>query len=131
MTANHPKILGINLFKIIETLYNNKAILEKTPMYLNELCQILRRDYKDVKVDVVYLSSLGYAITDFIEDTVNQRLTYLTPKSTVVMDRTMPPKNYDEFIQMSENPEKDFGDSVNFSDKENKLKRAFRFFKSN
>ena len=39
--------------------------------------------------------------------------------------------NYDEFIKMSENPEKDFGDSVNFSDKESKLKRAFRFLKSN
>ena len=98
-------------------------------MYLNELCQILRREYKDVKVDVMYLSSLGYAVTDFIEDTVNRRLTYLTPKSTVIMDRTMPPKNYDEFIKMSENPEKDFEDSVNFSDKESKLKRAFRFFK--
>ena len=128
MTGNHPKIIGVNLFKIIETLYNNKAILEKTPMYLNELCQILHREYKDVKVDVVYLSSLGYAITDFIEDTVNRRLTYLTPKSTVVMDRTIPPKNYDEFIKMSENPEKDF---VNFSDKRSKLKRAFRFLKSN
>ena len=131
MTANHPKLIGVNLFKIIETLYHNKAILEKNPMYLNDLCQILHREYKDVKVDVVYLSSLGYAITDFIEDTVNRRLTYLTPKSTVVMDRTMPPKNYDEFIKMSENPEKDFGDSVNFSDKESKLKRAFRFLKSN
>jgi hypothetical protein len=131
LTGNHPKIIGVNLFKIIETLYSNKAILEKNPMYLNELCQILHREYKDVKVDVMYLSSLGYAITDFIEDTVNRRLTYLTPKSTVVMDRTIPPKNYDEFIKMSENPEKDFGDSVNFSDKGCKLKRAFRFFKSN
>jgi hypothetical protein len=131
LTANHPKLIGVNLFKIIETLYHNKAILEKNPMYLNELCQILRREYKDVKVDVVYLSSLGYAITDFIEDTVNRRLTYLTPKATVAMDRTIPPKNYDEFIKMSENPEKDFGDSVNFSDKGNKLKRAFRFLKSN
>lgn len=131
MTANHPKILAINLFKIIETLYRDKAILEKNPIYLNELCQMLHREYKDVKVDVVYLSSLGYVITDFIEDTVNQRLTYLTPKATVVMDRTMPPKNYDKFIQMSENPEKDFGDSVNFSDKGRKLKRAFRFLKSN
>ena len=131
MTGNNSKIIGVNLFKIIETLYHNKAILEKKPMYLNELCQKLRREYKDVKVDVVYLSSLGYVITDFIEDTVNRRLTYLTPKSTVVMDRTMSPKNYDEFIKMSENPEKDFEDSVNFSDKENKLKRAFRFFKSN
>ena len=128
MTGNNSKIIGVNLFKIIETLYDNKAILEKTPMYLNELCQLLRREYKDVKVDVVYLSSLGYAITDFIEDTVNRRLTYLTPKATVVMDRTIPPKNYEEFIKMSENPEKDF---VNFSDKESKLKRAFRFFKSN
>lgn len=131
MTGNTPKIIGINLFKIIETLYHDKAILEKNPMYLNELCQILRREYTDVKVDVVYLSSLGYVITDFIEDTVNRRLTYLTPKSTVVMDRTIPPKNYDEFIKMSENHEKDFGDSVNFSDKESKLKRAFRFLKSN
>jgi hypothetical protein len=131
LTGNTPKIIGINLFKIIETLYHDKAILEKTPIYLNELCQMLRREYKDVKVDVVYLSSLGYVITDFIEDTVNRRLTYLTPKSTVVMDRTIPPKNYDEFIKMSENPEKDFGDSVNFSDKGSKLKRAFRFFKSN
>ena len=131
MTGNNSKIIGVNLFKIIETLYNNKAILEKSPMYLNELCQILRREYKDVKVDVVYLSSLGYAITDFIEDTVNRRLTYLTPKSTVVMDRTMSPKNFDEFIKMSENPENDFGDSVNFSDKESKFKRAFRFLKSN
>ena len=131
MTGNNSKIIGVNLFKIIETLYHNKAILEKNPMYLNELCQILRREYKDVKVDVVYLSSLGYAVTDFIEDTVNRRLTYLTPKSTVVMDRTMPPKNYDEFIKMSENPEKDFEDSVNFLDKESKLQRAFRFLKSN
>jgi len=131
LTSNNSKIIGVNLFKIIETLYHNKAILEKNPMYLNELCQILRREYKDVKVDVVYLSSLGYAVTDFIEDTVNRRLTYLTPKSTVVMDRTMPPKNYDEFIKMSENPEKDFEYSVNFSDKESKLKKVFRFFKSN
>ncbi|MGY5140466.1 MAG: hypothetical protein ACW9W9_03570 [Candidatus Nitrosopumilus sp. Bin_571-38] len=131
MTGNHPKIIGVNLFKIIETLYNNKAILEKNPMYLNELCQLLHREYKDVKVDVVYLSSLGYAVTDFIEDTVNQRLTYLTPKSTVVMDREISPKNYDEFIKMSENPETDVGGSVNFSDKESKLKRAFRFLKSN
>ncbi len=100
-------------------------------MYLNELCQLLHREYKDVKVDVVYLSSLGYAVTDFIEDTVNQRLTYLTPKSTVVMDREISPKNYDEFIKMSENPETDVGGSVNFSDKESKLKRAFRFLKSN
>ena len=128
MTGNNSKIIGVNLFKIIETLYDNKAILEKTPMYLNELCQLLRREYKDVKVDVVYLSSLGYAITDFIEDTVNRRLTYLTPKATVVMDRTTPPKDYDEFIKMSKNPEKD---SVNFSDRESKLKRAFRFLKSN
>ncbi len=131
MTGNHPKIIGVNLFKIIETLYNNKAILEKNPMYLNELCQLLHREYKDVKVDVVYLSSLGYAVTDFIEDTVNQRLTYLTPKSTVVMDREISPKNYDEFIKMSENPETYVGGSVNFSDKESKLKRAFRFLKSN
>jgi hypothetical protein len=131
LTGNHPKIIGVNLFKIIETLYNNKAILEKNPMYLNELCQLLHREYKDVKVDVVYLSSLGYAVTDFIEDTVNQRLTYLTPKSTVVMDREISPKNYDEFIKMSENPETDVGGSVNFSDKESKLKRAFRFLKSN
>ncbi len=131
MTGNHPKIIGVNLFKIIETLYNNKAILEKNPMYLNELCQLLHREYKDVKVDVVYLSSLGYAVTDFIEDTVNQRLTYLTPKSTVVMDREISPKNYDEFIKMSENPETDVGGSVNFSDKESKFKRAFRFLKSN
>ena len=100
-------------------------------MYLNDLCQILRREYKDVKVDVVYLSSLGYAVTDFIEDTVNRRLTYLTPKSTVVMDRTMPPKNFDEFIKMSENPERDIEDSANFSYKGGKLKRAFRFLKSN
>lgn len=131
MTGNHPKIIGVNLFKIIETLYNNKAILEKNPMYLNELCQLLHREYKDVKVDVVYLSSLGYAVTDFIEDTVNQRLTYLTPKSTVVMDREISPKNYDEFIKMSENPETYVGGSVNFSDKESKFKRAFRFLKSN
>jgi hypothetical protein len=128
LTGNNSKIIGVNLFKIIETLYDNKAILEKTPMYLNELCQLLHREYKDVKVDVMYLSSLGYAITDFIEDTVNRRLTYLTPKATVVMDGEMPPKNYEEFIKISENPEKD---SVNFSDKESKLKRAFRFFKSN
>jgi hypothetical protein len=99
LTGNNSKIIGVNLFKIIETLYHNKAILEKTPMYLNELCQMLRREYNDVKVDVMYLSSLEYVVTDFIEDTVNQRLTYLTPKSTVVMDRTIPPKNYDEFIK--------------------------------
>ena len=99
MTGNNSKIIGVNLFKIIETLYHNKAILEKTPMYLNELCQLLRREYKDVKVDVIYLSSLEYAQSDFIEDTVNQRIAFLTPKAMSVMDRTIPPKNYDEFIK--------------------------------
>ena len=88
------------------------------------------REYKDVKVDVMYLSSLEYAQSDFIEDTVNQRVAFLTPKSMRVMDRTIPPKNYDEFIQMFENPEKDFGDPV-ISDKESKFKRTFKFFKSN
>ena len=91
---------------------------------------MIRREYKDVKVDVMYLFSLEYAQSDFIEDTVNQRVAFLTPKSMRVMDRTIPPKNYDEFIQMFENPEKDFGDPV-ISDKESKFKRTFKFFKSN
>ena len=126
MTANHPKIIGINLFKIIETLYNNK----ENPMYLNALCQIMRREYQDVKVDVMYLASLEYAQSDFIEDTVNQRVAFLTPKSIGVMDRPAHPKDYDEFIQMFANLEKDFGDAAN-PDKGSKFKRAFRFLKSN
>ena len=121
MTANHPKIIGINLFEIIEALYQNK----ENSTYLNELCQMIRRDYKDVKVDVMYLSSLEYAQSDFIEDTVNQRVAFLTPKAMNVMDRTTPPKNYDEFIQMFENPEKDSGD-LTISDKKSRFKRAFR-----
>jgi len=124
LTDNHPKIIGINLFEIIEILYQKK---EKSP-YLNELCQIIRREYKDVKVDVMYLSSLEYAQSDFIEDTVNQRVVFLTPKSIKIMDRTTPPKNYDEFIQMFTNPEKDLGDPV-ISDKKSKLKRVFGFGK--
>ena len=98
-------------------------------MYLNDLCQTVCREYNDVKVDVMYLSSLEYIQSDFIEDTVNQRVAFLTPKSMVVMGRAIPPKNYDEFIQMFENPEKDFGDPV-ISDKESKFKKAFRFLKS-
>ena len=126
MTINHPKIIGINLFEIIETLYDNK---EKS-MYLKELCPILCREYKDVKFDVMYLDSLEYAQSDFIEDTVNRRVVFLTPKSVNIMSRPVPPKDYDEFIQMFANPEKDFGDSV-ISDKGSKFKRAFRFLKSN
>lgn len=99
-------------------------------MYLNELCQMIHREYQDVKVDVMYLSSLEYAESNFIEDTVNQRVAFLTPKSIMVMNGEIPPKDYDEFIQMFANPEKDFGDDV-ISDKESKFKRAFRFFKSN
>ena len=126
MTINHPKILGINLFEIIETLYGNK----ENSMYLKELCPILRREYKDVKFDVMYLDSLEYAQSDFIEDTVNRRVVFLTPKSVNIMSRPVPPKDYDEFIQMFANPEKDFGDTV-ISDKESKFKKAFRFLKSN
>jgi len=124
LTANHPKIIGINLFEIIETLYHNK---EKS-MSLNELCQMVRREYEDVRVDVMYLASLEHVQSDFIEDTVNQRVAFLTPKSMKVMDRTIPPKNYDEFIQMFANPEKDFVDPV-ISDKKSRFKRAFRFGK--
>ena len=124
MTANHPKIIGINLFEIIQTLHSNK---EKS-MYLNELCQIITRDYKDVKIDVMYLDSLEYAQSDFIENTVNQRVAFLTPKSMKVMDRATPPKNYDEFIQMFENPEKDSEDS-SISEKKSKFKRVFGFGK--
>ena len=89
---------------------------------------MIRRDYKDVKVDVMYLSSLEYAQSDFIEDTVNQRVAFLTPKAMNVMDRTTSPKNYDEFIQMFENPEKDTEDPV-ISNKKSKFKRAFGFGK--
>ena len=126
MTINHPKIIGINLFEIIETLYDNK----ENSMYLKELCPILHREYKDVKFDVMYLDSLEYAKSDFIEDTVNRRVVFLTPKTVDVMGRTIPPKDYDEFIQMFTNPEKDFGDPVKFSDKTSKLKKAFGFLKS-
>ena len=126
MTANHPKIIGINLFKIIETLYDNK----KNPMYLNTLCQMVRREYQDVKVDVMYLASLEYAKSDFIEDTVNQRVAFLTPKSIEVMDRPTSPKDYDEFIQMFANSEKNLGDTV-ISDKGSKFKKVFGFLKSN
>ena len=124
MTANHPKIIGINLFEIIETIYQNK----EKPMYLNELCKIICREYKEVKVDVMYLSSLEYAQSDFIENTVNQRVAFLTPKSMSVMDRAIPPKNYEEFIEMFENPEKDSGDLV-ISEKKSKFKRVFGFGK--
>ncbi len=89
---------------------------------------MIRRDYKDVKVDVMYLDSLDYAKSDFIEDTVNQRVAFLTSKAMRVMDRTIPPKNYDEFIRMFANPEKDFGDPV-ASDEKSKFKRAFGFLK--
>ncbi|PBO85279.1 MAG: hypothetical protein COA77_05335 [Thaumarchaeota archaeon] len=90
---------------------------------------MLNRESKDVKVDVMYLSSLEYVITNFIADTVNQRVVFLTSKAKSVMDRTMPPKDYEEFIKMFANPDKDFGDAV-ISDKESKLKKAFGFFKS-
>lgn len=124
MTANHPKIIGINLFEIIETLFSNK---EKS-MYLNDLCKIIQRDYKDVKVDVMYLDDLKYAQSDFIEGTINQRVVFLTPKSMKVMDRTVPPKNYEEFIKMFENFEKDLKDPV-ISDKKNKFKKVFGLWK--
>ena len=129
MTVNHPKIIGVNLFKIIETLFHNKESLKKNSIYLKELCEILHRDSKDVKVDVMYLSSLDYTQSDFIEDTVNQRVAFLTPRSIHVMNKTTPPKNYEEFIEMFENPEKDFADPI-ISDKGNKLKKAFGFLKS-
>ncbi len=125
MTINHPKIIGVNLFEIIETLHHNK----EDTMYLKELRQKLNRESKNVKVDVMYLSSLEYVTTNFIADTVNQRVVFLTPKTRSVMDRTIPPKDYDEFIKMFTNPEKDFGDAV-ISDKGSKLKKAFGFFKS-
>jgi hypothetical protein len=124
LTANHPKIIGINLFEIIQTIYSNK---EKS-MYLNELCQIVGREYKDVKVDVMYLSSSEYAQSDFIEDTINQRVAFLTPKSMSIMDSTTPPKNYEEFINMFENPEK-VSESPTISDKKSKFKKAFRLWK--
>ncbi len=98
-------------------------------MYLKELCPILHREYKDVKVDVMYLDSLEYARSSFIEDTVNRRVVVLTPKSIMIMDSTMPPKDYDEFIQMFANSEKDFADSA-ISDNDSKFKRAFGFLKS-
>jgi len=129
LTVNHPKIIGVNLFKIIETLFHNKENLKQNSIYLKELCEILHRESKDVKVDVVYLSSLEYAQSDFIEDTVNQRVAFLTPRSMSVMGRTTPPKNYEEFIEMFENPEKDFADPI-ISDKGNKFKKAFGFLKS-
>lgn len=125
MTINHPKIIGANLFQIIESLHHNK----EDSMYLKELRQILNRESKNVKVDVMYLSSLEYVTTNFVADTVNQRVVVLTQKAMSVMDRTIPPKDYEEFIKMFANPEKDFGDAV-ISDKESKIKKAFGFFKS-
>jgi len=91
---------------------------------------MVHRESKDVKVDVMYLSSLKYAKSDFIEDIVNQRVAFLTPKSMMIMDKTTPPKNYDEFIKMFANSEKNFEDPIPFSDEESKLKKAFRFLKS-
>ena len=124
MPGDQLKIIGTNLFKIIETIYHNK----ENSMSLNELCPILNREYADVRVDVMYLDSLEHVQSDFIEDPVNQRVTFLTPKSMRVMNRTIPPKNYDEFIRMFANPEKDFGDPV-ASDEKSKFKRAFGFLK--
>ncbi len=125
MTINHPKIIGVNLFEIIEALHHNK----EDSMYLKELRQIVNRESKNVKVDVMYLSSLEYVTTNFIADTVNQRVVFLTQKAKSIMDRTIPPKDYEEFIKMFVNPENVFGDAV-ISDKESKIKKAFGFFKS-
>lgn len=97
-------------------------------MSLKELCSILNREYENIRVDVMYLDSLEQVQSDFIGDTINQRVAFLTPKSKRVMDGTIPPKNYDEFVLMFENPEKDFEVPV-ASDKESKFKRAFGFLK--
>ena len=88
------------------------------------------RDYNDVKVDAMYLSSLGYAQSDFIEGSVNQRVAFLTTKSVMVMNRTAPPRDYDEFIQTFAHPEKDFEDPA-ISENKSKFKRVFGFLKSN
>jgi len=53
---------------------------------------MLNREYANVRADVMYLDSLEHVQSDFIEDTVNQRVVFLTPKSMRVMDRTIPPK---------------------------------------
>ena len=98
MTVNR-----VNLFEIIKTLYHNKTVLQKNSIYIDEFAQMLHRGQKDLKDDVMLLASLEYVKTDFIGDTVNQRLVLLTPKSMRVMDRTTPPRDYEEFIQMFEN----------------------------
>ena len=77
----------------------------------------------------MYLDGLEHVQSDFIEDTVNQRVACLTPKSMGIMGGAIPPKNYDEFIQLFANPEKDLGDP-HASDKKSKFKKIFGFLKS-
>ena len=96
----------IRRFEIIKFLYSSATMRNRRNLPITDLANELQVEYGNISIEVRTLVSLGYVFNPVLLHAT------LTPKAMNVMERRPQPRNYDEFVDMFNNPQKPFGEPV-------------------
>ena len=93
-------------FEIIKIIYGNLTIRNRPNSTYKDIAGILQIKEHEVSNEIKVLGNAGFVGT---QSALSERMVYLLPKSVQVMERRPSPRNYDEFLDMSNDPQKPFG----------------------
>jgi len=96
----------IRRFEIINFLYDSATRLNKRNLRYTDIANELQVEYGNISMQIRTLISLGYVFSPILLSAT------LSPKAMNVMERRPQPKDYDEFVDMFNNPQKPFGEPV-------------------
>ena len=93
-------------FEIIKYLHSSATKFNRRNLEYSYLANDLKLQYAVISIQVRTLVSLGYVSEPFPSHVT------LTQRAMNVMERSSQPRNYDEFVEMFNNPEHPFGEGV-------------------
>lgn len=96
-------------FEIIKIIYGNLTLRSRPNSTYKEIAGTLQIPEHEVSNEIKVLGNAGFIRT---QSALSERLVYLTPMSVQAMERRPQPTTYDQFIQRTTNPQKEYGEPV-------------------
>ena len=93
-------------FEIIKYLHSSATMFNRRNLEYSDLANNLKHQFSVISIQIRTLLSLGYVFEPF------PSYATLTQRAMNVMERIPQPRNYDEFVEMFNNPEHPFGEAV-------------------
>ena len=99
----------IRRFEIIKIIYGNLTLRNRPSSTYKEIAGILQIREFEVSNEIKVLGNAGFVGTQFASP---ERIVYLTPMSVQAMEQRPQPTTYDQFIQRTTNPQKEYSEPV-------------------